>query len=121
MTTPDLDHLAALEAAATPGPWDADIEYGHVYQERKKWDGLICQLWGGSMQDDFQDRDNNAAFIAAIRNAAPALFATARNHERLLAAVEAVVNCTSVDAENAALAELATVYTALSGKVARCE
>ncbi len=86
----DLDSLAALEKAATPGPWDYETEllspdvdingfhwrpYGHTYSPE----------WGGDSPQAAAD----GALIAAARNALPRLLALARAGERLAAAVEA--------------------------------
>jgi hypothetical protein len=87
----DLDVLAALEQAATPGPWATDgvqmvVETG-IYLTRA-----------------------DAALIAALRNAAPALIAAARELQRRVtcscAAGRGVMDC-EVRARDAARAELA--------------
>lgn len=80
----DLDALAALEQAATPGPWDYETEllspdvditgfhwrpYGHTYSPE----------WGGDSPQAAAD----GALIAAARNALPRLLALARAGERL--------------------------------------
>ena len=75
LSTEALDALAVLEPAATPGPWDT----------------LACELvgdsghvaWTAGSPNPFAD----AALIAALRNAAPALIAAARERDELLAAV----------------------------------
>ncbi len=64
MTRPDLDALQALLDKATPGPWDD------------------CGAWVTPSHRKFtESRDENAALIVALRNAAPALLAYVRELE----------------------------------------
>lgn len=64
MTAPNLDALAALLDKATPGPWDD------------------CGAWVTPSHRKFtESRDENAALIVALRNAAPALLAYVRELE----------------------------------------
>lgn len=64
MTAPDLDALQALLDKATPGPWDD------------------CGAWVTPSHRKFtESRDENAALIVALRNAAPALLAYVRELE----------------------------------------
>lgn len=67
-----LDTLEALERQATPGPWA-------IHTDLRKW----------VMNDDPRaewgiNRDNDAAFVVAARNAFPALLRMARAADRLL-------------------------------------
>lgn len=79
----DLDRLSELEAKATPGPWrvshceDVTIEAEH--------DPTI-HLTVAAIGDETDDRViEDATLIAALRNAAPALIAAAREAETLRA------------------------------------
>jgi hypothetical protein len=69
----DLDLLAALDAAATPGPWEAE----HA-----------CVVAGPpgkrtmSIYDEGGHDHHDAALIAAMRNALPELLRIAREHAR---------------------------------------
>lgn len=69
-----LSDLAALEAAATPGPWETDPAFlcsvGAIGAEGSEgeWSQIVA---------DFEDKED-AALIAAARNALPALLAVAQ-------------------------------------------
>jgi len=80
----ELDRLAALEQRAMRGPWSMDDENPH---REDGWlvfggdgDGLLtCHgnlAYGAT--DDIGNPDQDARFIVALRNAAPALIALAR-------------------------------------------
>ena len=64
MDTNELDRLDALEKAATAGPWYQNAEFGYM-----------VVIGGSAYSVPFPE---DAAFIAAIRNAAPSLIADAR-------------------------------------------
>lgn len=141
MTTAHLDHLLALCASATPGPWEADV---HEPDDVVVWaktpegdprgeDGLLVTNVGhsriGSIGVAFDSHAADAELIAALRNAAPALIAAARAAEALApVCVElgsydfnahegrarhfaACEDCQRITALDAALAELAKVST----------
>lgn len=115
---PDLDltELARLESAATPAPWKRRNTNGRPSVWMDLGDNRYCKVAAVEAPHmphalESHGRHDNAEFLAALRNAAPALLTTARNHERLLAAVRVV--CTSSN-PLAALAELHDVYEALT-------
>jgi hypothetical protein len=104
----DLDDIARLELLPCPfcggtAALTRDEDYPH------RW-SVACT--GCCMGDDGYKA---AAWAAEEWNKRTV---TARNYEALLHAVAAVVNCTSVDAENAALEALSKVYTQQTGTVA---
>lgn len=82
MTHDDLDRLAHLERQVTPGLW---VFYEGTHgRTRRYWDVLvetgdadIATLTVAEMADLREDAAN-AEFIVALRNAAPALIAAAR-------------------------------------------
>lgn len=87
LTPEGLDALAAMEAAATPGPWGAADEHGLLGPDatpawcvsRMSADG---GTWLYDVAETMGDREaEDAAFIAAIRTAAPDLIAAARRVE----------------------------------------
>lgn len=94
----DLDALTALLDAATPGPWEV---HDHVIVETT-WGDLHLDVAGTSFSDtdthSMQDRAN-AALIAALRNAAPALIAAAREREEA-AGLRGEVKCTNCEADD---------------------
>ena len=77
MTTPDLaTRLSALDAAATPGPWELTDPFG-IYRgvdSPHSKDGIVI---GATLPAD-------AALIVALRNALPALVELARAAEAML-------------------------------------
>jgi hypothetical protein len=77
MTTDQLAELEALEKAATKRPWhqDAVKRFGDAFVHDADDESICC--CGVEAQDDA-----NAAFIAAIRNAAPELIATVREQRK---------------------------------------
>lgn len=81
MTTPDLaTRLSALDAAATPGPWELTDPFG-IYRgvdSPHSKDGIVI---GATLPAD-------AALIVALRNALPALV-------DLVAAAERYLICTT--------------------------
>jgi len=72
MTEEDLDKLEQLSTVATPGPWVADMA------------GIRAPNHD-SVADAWSDNPHDAAFIAASREAIPALIAEVR---RLRAEIE---------------------------------
>jgi hypothetical protein len=89
MTSEELDALEKLEKAATPGPWHEYSNHDSVYGTQI---GMIDDA--DSPHDVFQladtsfDEDTsntNAELMAALRNAAPALIAAARENADLRA------------------------------------
>lgn len=80
-STYDLDHLAALEAAATGGTWAAMTN------------GTIKMIYGINGERVCKTIDNNAPdahFIAAARNALPAMIADLKDMREMLRDVEFV-------------------------------
>ncbi|HET8627406.1 MAG TPA: hypothetical protein VFL91_08300 [Thermomicrobiales bacterium] len=71
LTAADLARLAALAHAATPGPWE---RFGAIWAET----ALVADTRTAA----------DAAFIAASREAVPALVATVRELAREIVAVE---------------------------------
>ncbi len=74
MSALDLDVLLALCDAATPGPWVAESR-GNIYAPHGDTDGGACEI------TDTTFRDGDAAFIAAAREAVPALITRLRAAE----------------------------------------
>lgn len=67
--TIDLDHLAALSEAATPGPWK-HTAYSVFDSATAQWMGDICDSIGEPILFD-----KDLALIVAARNALPDLIA----------------------------------------------
>jgi hypothetical protein len=97
VSTPPLsvEELRALEAAATPGPW----EIGHP-MERNYIYGCDSHLaWIGSRENSFPIHDDgslneseaNAALIVAMRNALPGLLASTAKAEERIVELEAAI------------------------------
>jgi hypothetical protein len=77
--TIDLDELERLEREATAGPWFA--EGGSINSNSENYHrdcGLLLPNWEGAFENI-----GDATFIAALRNAAPALIARARRADEL--------------------------------------
>lgn len=119
MTTPDLDRLAALYEASGKHEWHT-AKWPESWQEINTTERWIDPQNGISYALNVAEQvsTNKADWICAVHNAAPALLATARSYDALLVAVTAVVDARNDAAENAALAELATVYEQLTGRSA---
>lgn len=89
----DLDALAALERAATPGEWlvalNGSAETCLRFIWRNDYGGNLSpegrNVGATRVARDFHEKD--AALTAALRNAAPQLIAAAREAERLRAAL----------------------------------
>lgn len=79
---PDLDALALLEAAATPGPWKADAN-GDVLMANPPhgWESRCVAVTDYSRLLRHNSYLADAALIAAARTALPALIAYARKIE----------------------------------------
>lgn len=129
MITPDLDHLAALDVAATPGPWLLITRTWTSKTDGHSWSAC------GIEQDEAvygldtetisyanvtgQIGPKDAAAMVALRNAAPALITTARSYEALLAAVGRVCEAQGVNQEDTALAKLSALYESLTGRAGK--
>jgi hypothetical protein len=87
----DLDELERLERAATAGPWTHETGAPHhpawivsvttdrdIVQVFDGSQGKVADSWGSERIGDPRCHESNAAFIAALRNAAPSLLAIAR-------------------------------------------
>jgi hypothetical protein len=85
-----LDELERLEKAATPGPWLLqDEESGNVsIWERDTNIGTLATVFPDDINGEYPARAN-ADLIAAMRNALPALIATAREVEDYAMAAKA--------------------------------
>jgi hypothetical protein len=92
MTGLNLDVLAELEKAATAGPWaweaaDASMiglgTEGDVFGEGAVLGCSICEACQKHARRCIGPSEINAAFIPALRNAAPALIARARRADEL--------------------------------------
>ena len=80
----DLDALAALEKAATPGPWEFYDRCGKGPEATDSHIGYEVEGPPQPMRGQFE-RGADAVFVAAARNALPRLLALARAGERLAA------------------------------------
>jgi len=83
-----LAELRRLEAEATPGPWEwvGDGLYGH---EPDDW--VLYLRWVEDNRVALHRSDHDAALIAALRNAAPALLARAELAGRLARCLDATL------------------------------
>jgi hypothetical protein len=90
--TLDLDELERLEREATAGPWQPDNEHRNVLRDVEGYSLLTTDRPSYGTQSEFGafTQDEDAAFIAALRNAAPALIARARRADELEAELQAV-------------------------------
>ena len=115
---PDLDDLARLEAAATPGPWTinritgGDVEVHEIYSDAGSGGWRVVSEMGEI------EPDSNAAFIAAARNALPALLA---DHARLVAELAAErdahhATCDALALERAEVARLTAEVEGLTAE-----
>lgn len=83
----DIEKLRALLAAATPGPWKASIYYDDGQPsgvDVESESGSVCDVRGRQLATE------DAAFIAASRDALPALLAEV---ERLRARKAEMCSC----------------------------
>lgn len=71
MTDEELARLEALAQAATPGPWERRF---HDQNEVETRDGIRVATFNEARRDTW----HNARFIAAARDAVPALVAEVR-------------------------------------------
>lgn len=85
----DLEKLERLAKAATPGPWAVDDEstqdFGRLYVAKGRTGkllGRIAEVFENCLVRDKAERESNAQFIAAARNALPALIARIRELEQ---------------------------------------
>lgn len=86
MTEDELDRLEALASAATPGPWestwnqvDVDGETEDVIttsEPREQYRSVVGTFWYDGLHAGCKEQD--AAFIAACREAVPKLIAEVR-------------------------------------------
>jgi len=118
MTPADIDRLAALHEAATPGrvwEYDADVQ---------KIVSLRVDEYGSYVGDGDLAANNalpaDAALIVAMRNALPELLAMARDTNKLAGLVrETAIGATSIVAERDSLAARVRDLEGTIGK-ARC-
>ncbi len=93
LTTEELDRMEELEKAATPGPWTAyptELDNGATRIDGPEPVSASWCFQVASVGSRIAPRrDANAAFIPALRNAAPALIAAARENAKLRAVVGA--------------------------------
>jgi hypothetical protein len=82
MTPVDLDHLAELERAATPGEWHASTS---GYSVRDESGDVLADLRAKSI-GGIEAMVANGELIAAARNALPALLAELRASRAVVAA-----------------------------------
>ena len=75
-STLDLAELERLEKAATPGPWSARKEET-IFPLRGE------NRWRIGLLDFNERQDEDAEFITALRNAAPALIVAAKERDEL--------------------------------------
>lgn len=95
MSEIDYAALEALEKAATPGPWDTNrrLEIGPRSTADDQSEGMMLPRAYAEGIDD-------AAFIVAIRNVAPALIAKAKEadeYEKHLVALKTLVDIASYE------------------------
>jgi hypothetical protein len=95
--TLDLDKLERLEREATAGPWYKHAPNSGLYTDADQEGHDAALILSHGIGAGYMKRDEDAAFIAGIRNAAPALVARARRADEL-------------EAENASLLELIERY-----------
>lgn len=81
-----LEQLATLESAATPGPWRAQNEYdgARTVCQMRSCDQLVCINRATHVEGNtWEATQQNAALIAAARNALPELLAHIEELERI--------------------------------------
>jgi hypothetical protein len=81
--TLDLDKLDRLEREATAGPWYKHAPNSGLYTDadQEGHDAALTRSHG--IGAGYMKRDEDATFITAIRNVAPALIARARRADEL--------------------------------------
>lgn len=105
----NLDEIERLEAQATPGPWQASTSEGDVFVNGADMSSFVCHL-GTEAPDGMAD----AAFIAAARNALPALLRVAR---AALDLVEAEIRYdVAIDAAHSPLVDASPTQMAAVGQ-----
>lgn len=93
LTPADLDALEALEAKATAAPWSvhsSDVWSGDGETPLQPLYRAIRESGSRAPRLSEYQEDDNSAFIAALRNAAPALIAAARRAEQLREALQEI-------------------------------
>jgi hypothetical protein len=92
MTSKELEALEKLEKAATPGPWvyerspdDMEVGFPGSFDVIAPNGDALCAMY----TSDVVISETHGKLIPALRNAAPALIAAARENARLRAVVEA--------------------------------
>lgn len=91
MTGVDVEHTKALEAAATPGPWDV-LRDGPSIEDSAVDYSIWCEAIGDRLTSEVGEAD--AEFIAHARTAVPALVAAV---ERVQAIAEHWSTCPKGD------------------------
>lgn len=77
---PALKRLSEIEQAATKGPWEK--QYSFNLRSPDPRGGTMCPLSNSGM--DVEQREANFTFVAAARNALPALIASLVEIEELI-------------------------------------
>lgn len=80
MTGVDVEHTKALEAAATPGPWDV-LRDGPSIEDSAVDYSIWCEAIGDRLTSEVGGAD--AEFIAHARTAVPALVAAVERVQAL--------------------------------------
>lgn len=80
MTGADVEHTKALEAAATPGPWDV-LRDGPSIEDSAVDYSIWCEAIGDRLTSEVGEAD--AEFIAHARTAVPALVAAVERVQAL--------------------------------------
>lgn len=112
-----LDELEALARAATPGPWVAEPKTaaGNVWVQRKPTQhGALkdCEpLFSVRDEQSYKQREADARFIAAAREAVPFLCRELRTHAAVTEAASKIPPKFRSAALNAALARLAPAHS----------
>jgi hypothetical protein len=91
MTSEELEALEKLEQAATPGPWvyerspgDMEVGYPDQFDVIAPNGDALCSMF----TSDWGLAETHGKLIPALRNAAPALIAAARENAKLRERVE---------------------------------
>ena len=113
----ELEKLWALDAEATPAPWAADVTDTGILQVTAPADTLLDFVaWIGDMESTAKIDHDNAALIAALRNAAPRLFAMLAARDRTIAELMA-----RLETQAATIAELMTRLAAAELRAGQAE
>lgn len=104
MTPEQLDSLEALAAAATPEPWRVGYDGASrpiiTTGERTMWLS-VGRLEGGAAHA-YANEDNDAAFVAAAREAVPQLIAAYRVQQEALRRIVRYTDWDGKDSANSA-------------------